>query len=202
LAGHYALNDDPVAFLDESFETEDKDSFYVIAVAVVDSGQVVSSRLALREFYGGSALHAAPMFDKREIATLRQATELVGRQNDGMDIVICAPIRAGASRDEARARCLSYAVAKVHRDFGTKLFVLDSLGTPTENTLDQYTFGDLKRGQSKALSRDAVAVHCRPSEELLLGLPDVAAWAYRQEHTGRDRTWFEPLREFTKVTVL
>ena len=191
-----------MAFLDESFETDDKDSFYVIAVAVVKSHHIVSSRLALREFYGGSALHAAPMFDKREISTLRQATHLVGKQNDGMDIVICAPIQSGTSRDEARAKCLSYAVTKVHQDFGTKLFVLDKLGTPTEDKLDLYTFGDLKRGHLKALSRDAVAVHCRPSEELLLGLPDIAAWAYRQKHTGRDRTWFEPLREFTEVTVL
>jgi hypothetical protein len=72
-----------VAFLDESFEIEYDDTFYVFAVAVVKNSELDASRFALREFYGGSALHAAPMYAKREIATLRQATQLVAKQNDG-----------------------------------------------------------------------------------------------------------------------
>lgn len=151
-------------------------------------------------FYGGAALHAAPMYAHKELETLRHATELVSRLNDGMDIVVCAPI--GSSRDAARARCLSFAAAKAHSDFGTSLFVLDSLSTPTENKLDQRTFSDLRSAADGRLHRDTVAIHCRPSEELLLGLPDVLAWAYRQEHVRNDRTWFEPLRDFTEVTVL
>lgn len=202
LARHYARNAHPVAFFDESFETDSDDSFYVIAVAVVHDDELVASRSALKEFYGGAALHAAPMFANREVETLRQATHLVRKQNDGMDIVICAPIEEGASRDAARAKCLSYAAAKVHKDFETRLFVLDSLSTPTENAIDQRTFRDLRRVPSRALHRDAVALHCRPSEELLLGLPDVLAWSYRQEHVRHDKTWFEPLREYTQVTVL
>lgn len=142
------------------------------------------------------------MYARNEFETLRQATRLVAKENDGMDIVICAPIDAGSTRDQARAKCLSFAVAKVHRDFGTSLFVLDSLGTPTENTLDQRTFSDLRRPSDGRLHRDTVAIHCRPSDEILLGLPDVLAWSYRQEHVRQDPTWFEPLREFTEVTVL
>lgn len=200
LAKLYVRNTNPVAFFDESFETEADDTFYVIAVAIVDHNQLAHTRRALDTFYGGAALHAAPMYARNELETLRQATELVSRHHDGMDIVVCAPI--GASRDAARAACLSFAAAKVHTEFGTSLFVLDSLGTPTENKLDQRTFHDLRAAPGKALHRDTVAVHCRPSEELLLGLPDVVAWAYRQERVRNDRTWFEPLREFTEVTVL
>lgn len=191
-----------MAFFDESFETQSTDTFYVVAVAVVNNFDLNESRLALKEFYGGDALHAAPMFAKGEISTLRQATRLVGKQNDGMDIVICAPIEDGGSRDAARAKCLSYAASKVHGDFGTNLFVLDSLSTPTENNLDQRTFRDLRRARSGALHRDTVALHCRPSDELLLGLPDILAWSYRQEHVRNDPTWFEPLRDCTEVTVL
>ena len=140
------------------------------------------------------------MYARKELDTLKQAIELVSRQHDGMDIVVCAPI--GTDRDSARARCLSNAAAKVHADFGTSLFVLDSQSTPTENKLDQRTFRDLRAASDGRLHRDTVAIHCRPSDELLLGMPDVVAWAYRQQHVRNDRTWFEPLREFTVVTVL
>jgi len=198
LAHHYMANTMPVAYFDESFETGSTHTFYVVAVAVVANDAVAESREALRAFYGGDALHAAPMFARREIATLRQATLLVARQNEGMDIVVCAPISAGDSRDDARAKCLSFAAAKVHRDFGTTMFVLDALGTPTENNLDQRTFRDLRHRSVNGLHRDTVAHHCRPSQELLLGLPDVLAWSYRQEHVKNDKSWFEPMREFTE----
>ena len=174
----------------------------MIAVAIVADEELNATREALKSFYGGDALHAAPMYSRNELETLRQATQLVAGQNDGMDVVICAPIEPGSTRDSARAKCLSFAAAKVHSDFGTSLFVLDSLGTPTENKLDLRTFSDLRRPSDGRLHRDTFAIHCRPSEELLLGLPDVLAWSYRQEHVRHDPSWFEPLREFTQVTVL
>jgi hypothetical protein len=142
------------------------------------------------------------MYRRAEIESLRQATHLVAGQNDGMDIVICAPITTGESRDQARSMCLSAAAAKVHSEFDTSLFVIDRLSTPTECELDQRTFRDLRRAGDGRLSRDTVAVHVQPSQELLLGLPDILAWSYRQEHTRGDGAWFEPMREFTQVTVL
>lgn len=202
LTPHYARNVNPVAFIDESYETDASETFYVVAVAIVKPDELGASRRALSDFYGGSALHAAPMWRNAEYESLRQATELVAGQNDGMDVVICAPIVAGESRDEARAMCLSHAAAKVHTDFGTSLFVIDSLSTPTERELDQRTFSDLRKAGDGRLPRDSVAVHVRPSEEILLGLPDILAWSYRQEHTRGDGAWFEPMREFTEVTVL
>jgi hypothetical protein len=174
----------------------------VIAVALVKNDELHASRSALSEFYGGRALHAAPMYANSEKETLRQATRLVAEQNDGLDVVVCAPIGDRNDRDAARRKCLSFAVTKVQNDFGTRLFVLDSLSTPTENTLDQRTFNDLRRDRLRSFDRDSVAVHCRPSEEILLGLPDVLAWSYRQEHVRGDRAWFEPMRDFTEVTVL
>lgn len=197
----YAGNSNPVAFLDESFETEHGTTFYVVGVAVVDAEELYGTRAALKEFYGGDALHAAPMWARMEYETLRQATRLVARENDAMDIVICSPIGVDESRDAVRARCLTAATAKVHSDFDVMLFVLDSLSTPTEETLDQRTFSDLRRASDGRLHRDCVAIHARPSQELLLGLPDVLAWAYRQEHLGRGE-WFDALRECTDVTVL
>jgi hypothetical protein len=166
----------------------------------VKDHELSGTRQALHAFYNGNPLHAAPMWKNLEYESLRLATQLVAREHDYMDLVVCAPV--GESRDAARAKCLSFAAAKVHEEMGVSLFVLDSLGTPTENEIDQRTFSDLRSSGDGRLARDTVAVHCRPSEELLLGLPDVLAWAYRQELTRHDAEWFEPLREFTQVSVL
>lgn len=200
LAQHYARNQNPVAFFDETFETDAKSTFYVVAVATVYDDMLVPTRTALSDFYGGDPLHAAPMWKNLEYESLRKATHLVAAQHDFMDLVVCAPIEE--TRDAARAKCLSYAAEKVHREIGVSLFVIDSLSTPTANELDQRTFRDLRSGSNGVLSRDTVAVHCRPSEELLLGLPDVLAWAFRQKMTRNDPEWFEPLREYTEVKVL
>ena len=200
LARHYARNQNPVSFFDETFETDAAATFYVVAVATVYDDALGSTRQALSDFYGGQPLHAAPMWKNLEHESLRQATRLVASQHDFLDLVVCTPI--GQSRDVARAKCLSFAAEKVHREIGVSLFVIDSLGTPTENELDQRTFRDLRSATSGGLARDTVAVHCRPSDELLLGLPDILAWSYRQKLTRNDAAWFEPLRDHTEVKVL
>lgn len=202
LAQHLRANRRPVAFIDESYELGGRSPFYIVAVAVVEETELHATRHALGSFYDGSALHAAPMFANREVGTLRQATQLVGRQNDGLDVIVCSAIEAGQTRDGVRRRCLAAAVQKVQSDFGSRLFVIDSLGTPTENRLDQHTLGDLRRALRGGVDRDTVAVHCRPSEEILLGLPDVLAWSYRQTLTRGDGSWFEPMRAVTAVTRL
>jgi hypothetical protein len=190
-----------VAYLDESFAYESANTFYIVAVAVIDSHQLRDTRQQLKQFYGGEALHAAPMFARGEVQTLRLATSLASTLHDGMDVVVCAPIdSADRYGDLARARCLRFATHKIHNDFGTELFVLDALSTPTQETLDRRTFSDLRK--EAILSRNAVMHHCKPSREPLLGLPDILAWSYRQEHARSDRSWFDPFRSNTEVTVL
>lgn len=200
LAAAYAQTEGPVAFVDETYQTNSASSFYAVAVAVIARDALDETRAELTDFYGGEPLHAAPMWQRGEVETLRLATHLVARQHDLLDVVVCAPIED--SRDTARARCLRFAASKVHREIGVSLFVIDGLGTPTENRLDQHTFSDLRSAGDRSLSRNTRAVHCRPSDEALLGLPDVLAWSYRQQYVRNDPSWFEPLRELTEVTFL
>ncbi|MGM1029422.1 MAG: hypothetical protein ACQEWM_06045 [Actinomycetota bacterium] len=159
------------------------------------------TREALLDFYDGEALHAAPMYHRREFESLRRAIRLSAGQHDGMDVVVVAPVAAddefGAA---ARAKCLRFLAPHLQRTQGVELFVLDQLDTPTAAKRDQHTFSDLRsEGQ---LVRDTALIHVQPSEEALLGLPDVLAWSYRQKQTRGDSEWFDPLSADTEVHEL
>jgi hypothetical protein len=197
----YAGREGCVAYVDESYELDGGKTFYIVGVAMVECDQLEYTRGELLRFYGGNVMHAAPMWGNRETESLRQATTLASRQNDGFDIVVCAPVDGGdALGDAARARCLSYIVPRLHEEFGVELFVFDRRSTPTQDTLDLRLLRDLRA--AGAVSRNVVGHHCRPSEEPLLALPDIVAWSYRQEYTRGDRTWFEPMRACTDIKIL
>lgn len=197
----YAENRAPVAFLDESYELREGKTFYIVASAIVYPDDLASSRAALLEFYGGDAMHAAPMYRRNELASIRGALALAARQHDGMDVVVQTTVE---SDDEhgygARRRCLSFLAPLLHGEEGTTLFVFDSLETPAANRHDRFTFGDLRR--AGMLHRDVTEYHARPSAEPLLGLPDLLAWAYRQRITRNDGSWFAPLVGDTRIHEL
>jgi len=52
------------------------------------------------------------------------------------------------------------------------------------------------------VNAEMVAIHTYPRIEPLLGLPDVLAWTYRQEYTGRGPAWFDALRDQAQVHLL
>jgi hypothetical protein len=197
LAQHYAGNTNPVAFVDESFDLSHAKTFYIVGLAVVDDGLLNPTRKTLTDFYGGDALHAAPMYKRREDVTLRLATELVAASHDGLDIVVCAPIDASDTTGEAaRRRCLEFLLPKIHWELETELFIFDKRNLMKN---DEYVASDLR--SAKELSRNTVVHHCQPSEEPLLGLPDILAWSYRQHHTGHPQ-WFQPMKDAAQVTML
>lgn len=197
LEQHYAGKENPVAFIDESFELSHAKTFYIVGLAVVNPEQLHATRKTLLDFYGGDAIHAAPMYKNREDSSLRQATELVSKNHDGLDIVVCAPIDATDTTGEgARRRCLEFILPEIHNEFGTELFIFDKRNLLKQ---DEYVANDLRT--AKQLSRESVAHHCQPSEEPLLGLPDVLAWSYRQHHLGRPE-WFAPMKNDARVKIL
>jgi hypothetical protein len=193
----YAKNVHPVAFIDESYDLSHSKTFYIVGLASVNHNRLNDTRDALTEFYSGDAMHASDMFARLELSSLRLATELVADENDGLDVVVCAPIQKEDKTGEAaRRRCLEYLLPEIHSELNTELFVFDQRPLMIQ---DDYVLGDLRKG--KQLSRDAVGVHCRPSEEPLLGLPDILAWSYRQHHKGKSE-WFAPIKERAAVKIL
>lgn len=197
----YGENRGPVAFLDESYREQGDRTYYILASALVDAELLDETRAVLRNYYGGDAMHAAPMYSNREFASLRGGIDLAARYHDGADLVVHTPIaegdRFGAA---ARRRCLSFLAPLLHREDQVNLFVLDSFSREDANEADRRIFRDLRRGG--ALSRTTVEHHARPSAEPLLGLPDLIAWSFRQQYTRRDRSWFAPLAEETRLHEL
>ncbi|PRI11076.1 hypothetical protein B4915_09445 [Leucobacter massiliensis] len=197
----YRATSAPVAFLDESYEVEGDRTFYVLATAVVSRDRLVETREALTAHYDGEPMHAAPMFHSREVVTLRGGIALAARENDGLDLVVSAPIAPGDSLGHAaRRRCIEHIAPLLHAEDGVGLFVFDQHREAEYNRRDRFTFGDLRR--AGRLPRDVTEHHARPSAEPLLGLPDLLAWAYRQRLMGRDRSWFTPFENAARVHEL
>jgi hypothetical protein len=191
----------PVAFIDESFDLDQSHSFYILAAATVDSVDLVETRQTLISFYGGSALHASPMFASGEVHSLRRGIDLVAVQHDGLDIVVQRKIDPWDKDGRvARASCLKIVMQKLQAEFGCRYFILDSSNSRVTNASDLEDATLLR--QSGFLRRETQVIHTFPRLEPLLGMPDVAAWAYRQEFTGRSTAWFDPLREQAQVTFV
>lgn len=190
-----------MAFVDESFDLDQKHSFYILAIAVIEVEDLIETRHALEQFYGGQSLHASPMFANGEFHSLRQAVNLVAAQHDGLDIVVQRQIDPlDIDGLNARASCLAFSLEKLHDEFGCRLFVLDSSNSRVANTRDLDLASRLR--QSGRMRRETQVIHTYPRLEPLLGMPDVVAWAYRQEFTGRSRVWFDPLREQAQVSFV
>lgn len=190
-----------LAFVDESFNLERGRAFYILAAAVVESADLDETRHALLAFYGGMTLHASPMFAGGEIQSLRKAIDVVAVQHDGLDVVVqrqMAPDDKNGLR--ARASCLATLIEKIYKDFECRLFVLDSNSGQARNEADLQGAANLRH--AGRISRDTNVIHTSPRLEPLLGMPDVVAWAYRQEFTGRSTKWFEPLREQAQVSFV
>lgn len=197
LARLYRANSRSTAYLDESFEIDGKDTFFIMGCAVIEDGLRSTTRRELTEFYGGT-LHAAPMWAAGEKESLAKATELIATCHDGADVVVCAPLgKDDPHGDRARIKCIEYLAPILHAQDEVDLFVFDKPSTPSISKRDHWAFRDLVKAEK--LSRAVAVGHVYPSEEPLLGLPDMIAWAYRQVHVSGNDSWFKPLRGKTRV---
>ena len=194
----YAENRNPVAFLDESYELKQDQTFYILASALVHPSEIASTRTTLSDYYGGEAIHAAPMYQRREIESLKGAIELSAKQHDGMDVIVQIPVEAGDEYGQfARRACLKFLAPMLHSEDNVSLFILDALENEQAMKNDRFTFSDMRK--DGLLTREVVEYHTRPSLEPLLGLPDLLAWSYRQRITKREQSWFNPFESHARI---
>jgi hypothetical protein len=197
----YRGSSESVAFVDESFRLDGSSEFYILGIAIVRADQLAATRSQLLDVYGGESLHAGAMYSRGELASLRKAATLISRQNDGLDVIVATGI---ASDDltgvAARRQCVEYGLSVAIGDFDCNRVVFDSHKNPTLNQRDRETLNELRLTQQ--VNEAMVAIHTYPRIEPLLGLPDVLAWTYRQEYTGRDPTWFDALHDQAQVHLL
>ncbi|MBK5237498.1 MAG: hypothetical protein JJE28_00100 [Actinomycetales bacterium] len=100
----------------------------------------------------------------------------------------------------ARRQCIEYGLTVAIADFDCQRVVFDAHKNPTFTQFDRETLTELRRLQQ--VHEEMVAIHTYPRIEPLLGLPDVLAWTYRQEYTGRGPAWFDALRDQAQVHLL
>jgi hypothetical protein len=88
----YAENENPIAFIDESYELRHGETFYILASALVYPEDLSHTRLALLDAYDNEPVHAAPMFQRMEYESLRQIIAISAKQHDGMDVIVQSPV--------------------------------------------------------------------------------------------------------------
>lgn len=165
----YAENENPIAFIDESYELRHGETFYILASALVYPEDLTNTRLALLDAYDNEPVHAAPMFQRMEYESLRQIIAISAKQHDGMDVIVQSPVAHDDVRGhKARRDCLEHIVSVLHHEQSVSLFVLDSLENSLANRRDEYIFGDLRK--SSVVGRNVREHHALPSKEPLLGL--------------------------------
>lgn len=197
----YRQTKNSVAFIDESYETRGDSTFYILAIALVEPRRLQDVRERLRLLNGGHALHASELYSAKQFDLLRTGIGLVAQDHDNADLVVTSPLLPDDSSGEiARQNCLRLALVAIQAEFDTDLFVLDSRNLRDADESDRRTMRDLRK--SGELRRATNLRHLWPSEEILLSLPDLIAWSYRQVITKDDTQWFDPLAESVAVTIV
>jgi hypothetical protein len=195
----YRSTKHPIAFIDESFETRGPDSFYILAIVLVEPARLDSVRQRVAKLNSGHAIHASDLGFKKAYGLLDDSVALLANDHDSADIIYARPFQNGdITGEKTRQLCLQTALSTLHREFETELFVLDSRRLKDADESDRRTAGDLRK--VRKLSRNARLLHVWPAEELLLSLADILAWTYRQKLTNRDSRWFSALEAEVKVT--
>jgi len=195
----YRLAKAPVAFIDESYETHGASTFYILGIVLVLPGRLNLVRRNLSQLNGGHPIHASDLYSSKNLELLNQAIGLVADDHDNADLVISSPLIKGDSNGEqSRQACLKRALIDVQREFQTELFVLDSRRLRDADDADRRTLSDLRK--SSQVSRATAIRHVWPTEEILLSLPDVVAWSYRQILTKKDVRWFQPLESSVRIS--
>jgi hypothetical protein len=190
-----------VAYVDESFRLDGARKFYIVGIALVSIDQIFATRSQLLSFYGGEPLHAGAMYSRGELETIRQSAGLVSEQNDGLEVMVATGIAdADKGGVSARRQCISYGLSVAIADVDCQRVVFDAHKNPVFTHSDRETMNELRRSQQ--VHEEMVAIHTYPRIEPLLGLPDVLAWTYRQEYTGRGSSWFDALRGQARVHLL
>lgn len=192
-----------MAYIDETFQLPNSQfkTFYIMVASVVHRDYLDQSRDALADFYDGEPMHASEMFKGLQLESLRRGLEIVSENYDACRIVVRTEVDADdLFGDRARIACLEHLFVALHLEEQVDLFVLDSRGKADADDVDETVLHQLR--SDGTVDRNCSLVHCRPSEELLIGLADLVAWSYRQEHARNDSTWFDPVRDRTKTVIL
>ena len=191
----------PIAFIDESFETRGDSTFYILAIALIKPKRLETVRARFSSLNAGHPLHASDLNFDRNTKLLMESIRQVASDHDNADVIVATPLtKQDLSGEEARQRCLRDALPRLQAEFGTKLFIVDSRGLKDADESDRRTMRDLRR--ARHLDRETEFRHVWPTEEILLSLPDLIAWAYRQKLTKGETTWFDMFDDEVKITYL
>ena len=199
----YALDDGTVAYVDETFSLDGPGSrFYAVTASLIAREHCDETRDSLLAAYDGEPMHASQMWSDGQKVSLELAIKTVASQPVKSCIVVQTAVADDDEfGDRARSSCMANLVRTLSNKYGVTLYVADSRGKPDADRIDTDLLHTMR--SEPVIPRGVAMVHRMPSEEPLIGLADVASWAFRQNFVGtRNRDMFEPLRAMVSVRQL
>jgi len=186
----YSRNRLPVAFIDESYQSEREGRpFYLTSASIVNPELIIECRASCFELAEGSWWHTTVAFQdgkRKSIAGFLNHLKITDIENFSC---IQLDIKDN-DLEHARRECL-LQLSKKLEEFGCGLLVIERRQNQSARRSDTAVF-------SAAASHGYISKHLRliqstPSIEKLLWLPDVLSWSLRRHLAVNDSSWISML---------
>ncbi|MCP2277523.1 hypothetical protein [Nocardia amikacinitolerans] len=194
----YRRTKGPVAYLDESYQTCNRDvkpaeTFYIFTAVVVRQPDMAEIRAGLREIVGGRYWHSTEALqDPDGPAAMKDMLEFLTDGSEPCLIAHRVPLAAD-DRDGEDARRACYRGIAIELATGgegywdpVELLVLEERNQQNFRNKDRANHKELV--SAELIPRNVRLLQTSPKFEHLLWLPDVVSSAYRRSLTHRDST--------------
>ncbi|MEY3561141.1 MAG: hypothetical protein RL068_293 [Actinomycetota bacterium] len=192
----------PLAFIDESFQapSQDPDSFYIIAAAVIEKDQVLEVRKRLANLVQNPTWHTTEAGrTERGKQKIRELASYLAIVSKPVIVVLDQLASSDRSAEAGRAQAIRALLAELASEHmyltGTVFYERRVPGFMQEH--DELIFERIR--QSKLEGARLQVVGLATKKEPLLWIPDIICWAYRRAYLDGDHSFFNELGKVAKV---
>ena len=190
LENAYVRNKKPVAFIDESYQSErEGHPFYVISATVFTADQLDEYRQICIDIANGLWWHTTTAFQNRQNLDIQNFIRLL----TSSEIANVGSIQfeiLNNDLEHARRQCL-IQISRYLEVSGCGLIVIERRQNQSARRSDTSLFS-AAAGQA-FISKHLRLIQSTPSAEQLLWLPDILSWSLRRHFAVNDSTWISLL---------
>jgi hypothetical protein len=195
----------PIAFIDESFSApnQSRDSFYLIAAAVIEKDRVLEIRRQLRILARNDSWHTTESArSEAGRAQIHELANYLARNCKPVIVVFDQVPESDRTAEATRAqaiRGLLFELAQEHM-YLTGTVVYEKRIPGYMQTHDELILRSIATGDNPANRLSVIGVSTK--REPLLWAPDIICWAFRQAYLGKNTSYFNELAKVSKIIHL
>ncbi|QKJ24973.1 hypothetical protein HRU87_01865 [Aquiluna borgnonia] len=192
----------PLAFIDESFRapSQDHDSFYIVAAAVIDKAIVLEVRKELRRRVRHGTWHTTEA-GRSQVGQqkIRELSAYLATVVKPVVVVVDQLQKSDRSAEAGRAKALRALLVELATEhvYLTGTVVYEKRIPGYMQAHDDLIIGQIRREKGAASSLNVIGLSTK--SEPLLWIPDIIAWAFRQQYLKDGGGYFSELAKIAKV---